>query len=1221
MSLLKTLLISVTLMLALNVSSQNNTTQAKSDTANYPYWIEMMQDESVNFYDVQRAFNIYWEGREITKGSGWKPFKRWEWWMESHIYPDGTRKPADQTYNEYVKYIKEHPDALKSEADWTNLGPFNIPSGDKGYSGLGRINAIAFHPTNPDIVYIGAPAGGMWEYDASQGTWTGTTDVLPVLGVSSIIVDWNNPDNIYIGSGDRDAGDSQGMGVFKSSDGGQTWELWNNGMGNVKVGRMIQHPDVYSTMYAATTGGVFKTTDAGATWTQTKSGTFKDIVFKPGNPDIIYAVKGGSLYKSTNAGTDWEQLTNGLAGGDRATIAVTEANPNVIYLIQTEGSSFKGLYKSANEGASFTEQSTTPNIMSWGCEGGEGGQAWYDLDIAADPNDQNTIYAGGVNCWKSIDGGVSWDINSHWYGGCNVPSVHADLHILEWNPINNRLYAGNDGGIYYTPDNGSSWPEITSGLAISQVYRIGQCASVKDKVINGYQDNGTSTYYGNNNWQVTHGGDGMECAFDYQEPEYSYATVYYGALIRKYNNGSSHTVGGNGVHGIDEDGGWITPFCLHETNTDIMFAGYKSIWRAIGIKTNSFTWQKIAQGGSNNINVVEQSPANTDVFYYSWKQHLYRTDNVMNNNPDWYDLSSNIPGSDNIRDIEANPFDENIVYVSKGSKVYKSVDKGINWEDITGTLPNINMNSIAYYVNSPEGIYVASDAGVYYRDATMDDWIMYSTGLPVDASVNEIEIYHNPSDASEDVIRAGTYGRGLWSSPVWQGIISADFEASETIIPTGCAIDFTDLSTGVPTSWEWTFEGATPLVSTEKNPQGISYIDEGTYNVTLVVTNVLGGDTKVKSGYITVSSDLLPEVDFYASDSIACSNKVVQFYDMSQNCPNHWDWSFEPNTVSFANGTSHYSTNPAIVFNEIGTYSVTVEVKNIIGTTILTKEDYITVGGITLPFYDDFESGDFGEKSWGIDNPDSKITWEVTDVGGNASGNKAAFMNFFDYVEAGGPRDRLITPALSFEGYDQVYLSLQYAYAQRFTIASDSLIIYLSDDCGDTWTRLYQNGEVGSVGNFATHELIEDPFVPAVAEDWCGEGWGADCITLDLAQWAGEQNVKIAFESYDRFNNNLYLDNIWIGLLTDIAEGVDNAGSFKVFPNPTDGGINILVRDSSESTVISVFNMQGVKVYETVTSGKENSLIQVDLNKFGKGIYIVHISNNSTVKVEKVVVK
>ncbi|OQX74089.1 MAG: hypothetical protein B6D61_11890, partial [Bacteroidetes bacterium 4484_249] len=748
-------------LISSNLISQTNTNQNNPDFSEYPYWIEMMQDESVNFYDVQNAFNTYWEGREITKGSGWKPYKRWEWWTERHINPDGTRHEADKVMKEYNKYLLSHPSAKKSVANWENLGPANIPS--KGYEGLGRINAVAFHPTDPDIVFIGAPAGGCWKHNESTGEWFSTTDDLPTLGVSSIVVDWNNPDNVYIGTGDRDAGDAVGLGVYKSNDGGLTWQQWNNGMGNTTVGRLLQHPFDPDMIYAATSSGIFKTTDAGANWSLIKSGGLKDIVFKPGDTGILFAAGDGRFYRSTDAGVNWQQITNGLPVGSRSVIAVTPDDPDYVYCLLSNGDSYKGIYRSTDSGNSFTEMSTSPNIMSWGCEGGSGGQAWYDLDVAADPNNKNIVFAGGVNCFKSIDGGVTWEISSHWWGDCNVPAVHADLHVLEFSPVNDRLYAGNDGGIYYTPDGGNTWPEITSGLPISQIYRIGQCKIDKDKAIIGCQDNGTSTYYGSSNtWQTTYGGDGMECAFDHTDPVYSYATIYFGDIYRKYNNSGSYQVGGYGIHGINEDGGWITPFCLHEGNSDIMFGGYKNIWRTEGIKTYSFTWEKITENGGNNINVVEHSPANYDIFYYAWSSQMFRTDNVMAENPEWISLSGFLPGSGHVFDIESSPVDENVVYITQGSGVYRSDDKGFNWTDITGSLPDINMNSLAYYKNSIEGIYVASDAGVYYRDASLDDWVMYSTGLPVDASVNEVEIYHNPDNPEEDVIRAGTYGRGLW---------------------------------------------------------------------------------------------------------------------------------------------------------------------------------------------------------------------------------------------------------------------------------------------------------------------------------------------------------------------------------------------------------------------------------------------------------------------------
>ena len=1216
MNKLKTLII-VLAISSISISktfSQQNGQVNQLDTANFPYWIHMMQDKSINFYDVQSAFNTYWEGRKISKGSGWKPYKRWEWWTEQHIYPDGSRYEADKVFKAYNQYLSEHPNAKSTNGDWENLGPFNLPGGEKGYKGLGRINAIAFHPTDPAIVFIGAPAGGLWKYE--DGNWSTTTDALPTLGVSSILVDWQNPNNIYIGTGDRDAGDAVGMGVFKSTDGGQTWQQWNNGMGNTIVGRMLQHPTNPQLIYAATNNGIFKTIDAGANWEQIKSGGSKDIIFKPGNPEIIYAVKGGEFYKSTDAGDNWEHITNGLVSGERAAIAVTPANPEVVYLIQTQSSSFKGLYKSVNSGQSFTEQSTSPNIMSWGCDGGDGGQAWYDLDIAADPNDENTIFAGGVNCFMSTDGGISWDISSQWWGDCGVPSVHADLHVLEYNPLNDRLYAGNDGGIYYSPDGGSSWPEITSGLPIGQVYRIGQCKITKDKIINGYQDNGTSTYYGNNNWQFTHGGDGMECAFDHTDDTYSYATLYFGEIIRKHNNGSSYTVGGEGQHGITESGGWITPFCLHESNSNVMYAGYKNIWRTDDVKSNNFTWKKLTNFGGSNINVVEHSPANNDLFYWSVGGTMYRSDEVMEDNPEWINLSQFLPGSGSIRDIESHPFDENIVYMSRGSKVYKSDNKAYSWEDITGTLPDINMNSLAFYPNSQEGIYVASDAGVYYRDASMVDWIMFSNGLPIDASVNEIEIYHNPSDPSEDAIRAGTFGRGMWSSPLWQGVLEANFEADQTNVPIGCEINFFDLSPGVPTSWAWTFEGATPVSSTQKNPEGISYATEGTYDVSLTVSNTEGSDTKTITGYITVSETAVPEVSFYANDSITCSGETISFFDESTNCPTGWEWNFSPGTITYENGTNQFSEEPQVSFNETGNYTVSLTVTNNAGNSTLTKEDYISNGGLALPFFDDFESGNLSAKSWTIENPDFNKTWEIATVAGNGSGTHAASMNFFDYIVPPGPRDRLISPVLSFEDFDQVYLSFRHAYAKRNTTVTDSLILYISNDCGDNWTRLFGYGEDGN-GSFATHELMTDPFTPSVSDDWCLSGWGASCIAIDLSAWAGQNNIQIAFESYNYLGNNLYIDDVHVGMLLDISENNPDFNEVQVFPNPSKDIVNIWVPNSDENSKISVFNMQGIEILTLKMENKEST--QLDLSDFVKGVYFLRIKTNSELIIKKII--
>jgi len=359
--------------------------------------------------------------------------------------------------------------------------------------------------------------------------------------------------------------------------------------------------------------------------------------------------------------------------------------------------------------------------------------------------------------------------------------------------------------------------------------------------------------------------------------------------------------------------------------------------------------------------------------------------------------------------------------------------------------------------------------------------------LPVDASVNEIEIYHDPVNPDEDVIRAGTYGRGLWSSPVWNDIPVADFEADETSISVGCSINFSDVSYGVPSSWEWTFEGGDPSTSSQKSPSDILYSDEGVYSVSLTVTNSEGSDTKIITGYITVTEAILSEVDFLADKLIVCTGTEVVFNDLSTNCPNEWEWEFIPNSIDFTNGTDQYSQNPEVIFNSTGSFSVTLTVTNEAGSSSLTKEDYIHTGGVSLPFAEDFESGDFNTEGWTISNPDADITWEITTVGGVPSGEKAAFINLHDYNPA-IPIDRLISPILSFSDFNEVFLSFKHAYAQKYTGITDSLVVYVSENCGESWIRVFEAGENGE-GSFATRQPIVSAFFPEDIEDWCGEDY------------------------------------------------------------------------------------------------------------------------------------
>ncbi len=1182
-----------------------------TDAADYPYWIEMMQDPEANFYTTVAAFEKYWEGREIEKSSGYKPFKRWENHWRDRIYADGTRRPANEAFNSYFQF-RETMGQRDNEftGDWENLGPIEKPgnAGTGQPNGNGRINAIAFHPTDADILYIGAPAGGLWVTEDGGETWTSNTDSLPTLGVSSILIDYSNTDIIYIGTGDRDAGDAVGLGIMKSTDGGLTFDLSNTGMGDVTVGRMIMHPSDPDIILAATSSGIYKTTSGGTFWSNEINGNFKEIVFKADDPNIVFASQGGSFYRSVNTGDSWTLITSGIGSASRGVIGVTEANADVVYFHTVSGSEYAATYQSTDAGLNFTEKATSPNIMSWGCNGGSGGQGWYDLDVAVDPNNENLLYSGGVNAWRSANGASSWSINSHWVGDCGVPAVHADCHVLEFSPVDGRLYAGNDGGIYWTDNNGANWTEITSGLAISQIYKIGQAATNKDKVMNGYQDNGSATYLGEDEGFLTvMGGDGMDCAYDHQDHRYAYGEYYNGAGIsRIFNNSNQGGIGG----GIGESGAWVTPFALDVTDPETMYVGMKNIWISHNIRSYNVQWTNISNFNTQNCRVVEQSEADAEIFYVAkWGDGLLRSDDISSASPQWTNLTGSLPIAGTPTDIETSPLYPDVVYMTLNYKVWKSEDRGFSWEDISLNLPVASTNTIEVYKNSDEGLYLGTDAGVFYKDNTMDEWLLFADGFPVSANVTEIEFYYDSLSPADDAIRVSTYGRGLWTSPTFYSTPIADFESNESNIPSGCAIDFIDKSTGIPHQWAWSFEGATPDTSNEQNPVNIQYLNQGTFAVSLTVSNPAGTDTKTITEYITVSDAMLPIVNFMAEDTVQCTGGITQFIDQSEGCPIQWLWSFSPDNIVYIDGTDETSENPLVQFNESGAYSVSLTVTNSAGESSITKENYIFAGGQLLPFSERFQGDSYAAMGWSVNNPDGNTTWELTTLNGT---DQLSWMNFFDYTNFEA-RDYLTSPLMNFSGLETVLMYFEYAYAQRYN-QKDSLIVNISSDCGESWTRVYANGPDGE-GIFATSEPSDNFFEPTSTADWCGSGYGADCPIIDLSNWAGQANIKIQFEAFNKFGNNLYLNNVEVGSTVGLFDKNANGDGFSIFPNPASTSITIT---GNENAQIDLFDLQGKNVLSVIPKSIQTTL---DIQSLQKGIYFVRITGESATKTVKLIIQ
>ena len=822
-------------------------------------WVNGMFSPENNFFVTQENFESFWDEKTIEKGKGWKQFKRWEAFMAPRVNQDGSF-PYKSLYREYLKTKNQLRSSNVVQANWTAVGPTQVPLQSSGRKrGIGRLNVIEFDPNNPSTLWVGAPAGGLWKSTDAGLSWTSNTDLLPNLGVSDIAIDPTNSDIMFIATGDRDAGDTYSYGIMKSQDGGLNWDstgLSFSFVQSYRGNRILINPSntdqiIVSTRRASGTGEVYRSIDGGDNFNLQLQKNLISMEFNPTNPNIIY---GGSqiggpagFFKSTDNGQNWTQITNGLpsSGVDRCQIAVTPANPDIVYaLFCGSDDGFYGLYKSIDQGNTWIAQSDSsnaPNLLGWSSDGTDsGGQGWYDLSLTVSPTDENLIFVGGVNTWQSNDGGVNWNISSHWYGGGGVEYKHADEHYLRYNEDNGILYSANDGGLYYSNNDGQTWTDISDGLQISQFYRSGVSQTNSDLIISGAQDNGTLLMNGLNFWSAVRGGDGMECAIDPTNPNIMYSTVYYGALSKSNNGGDSW----NDIAPAN-DGAWVTPFTLDPSNPNRIVAGYQEVWES---NDGGNSWNSLTNGqAGGTIDAIAVAKSDGNVIYFSEYNEIYVT---QDNGQNWLNINNNLPNR-SISYISIDPNDAGKVWISysgfgNGNKVYKTSNYGASWTNISAGLPNLPANCVIINNNNPasEELYVATDLGVYYRDTSLTLWEPFNNGLP-NVIVNELEIQYQTNE-----LIATTYGRGVWktSLPITSPPI-ADFTTNDTSfcnIPAEVTITNSSLNSS---SFYWDFgDGNT---STDFNPTH-TYTSFGNYTVSLISTGPLGSDTIIQNNVISI---------------------------------------------------------------------------------------------------------------------------------------------------------------------------------------------------------------------------------------------------------------------------------------------------------------------------------------------------------------------------------
>ena len=716
-----------------------------------------------------------------TPSSGWKPYQRLLWLAETRGNASGV--PAFRLRADAVDLAVRHRAARSSQAGWFATGPTDL---------AGRCLSVDFDPTDPGVVYLGAASGGLWKSTDGGDNWSPITDDLPTLAIGAVCVLASDPNVVLIGTGEGSGAASAnlalgpfGAGIFKSTDAGATWQTTNISYGGASSHGFSVIEDEPSTgvILAGANDGLYRSTDDGDTWTQVETNAnYFDVKWKPGDPSRVYVTRGRDpFFNFPNAGNGVRVSTDGgltfaRAGTGQPTssnitktkIAVTAADPSVIYAHFVNFSTFQtlGIYRSTDDGANWSLRSTQ-NMT--------GSQGWYNLVMAADPDDPDRIVTGGTPLHSSNDGGLNYtqETNSFLPGG-NGSTPHWDLHGIAYEPGNSdALWVLTDGGPWRSTDDGSTWTSRREGLVTYQFYDI--CVAQTDPLVTlgGTQDNGIPRRVGPDSWlETTLNADGMVCNVHPTNKTIVYGEAQFGNHFKSLNGGLSWSQINTGITG---GGLWVTPVDQSQTAPRTLYTMTTS---GIFKTTNGGNlWTNVAPHAARWISI---SPVDENVV---WTVSNFVGLWVTTDGGATWTLPATFPATGTESKVHADPADPASAFVTFGyygtgsPRVLRTTDYGASWLDVSGDLPDIPANTFVADPDRPDDWYVGTDVGVWSSTDGGVTWTPFGTGLP-NALIVDLEIQR-----SGRKLVAGTHGRGAWEVDLPAGAVDAPAVAAGAASP------------------------------------------------------------------------------------------------------------------------------------------------------------------------------------------------------------------------------------------------------------------------------------------------------------------------------------------------------------------------------------------------------------------------------------------------------
>lgn len=808
------------------------------------YIYELMENNQLSLDEIKQKADDYFAVVGRGQGTGHKHFMRWFYERQFHVDDHGLLIPYELEYRRTVEALSKMGRINKREA-WVELGPSNFNVTTSWNPGVGRVRWVAVDPNDNNNIYAASDGGGVWKSTDGGTNWTSTMEnkTAEYFSTNYIVFDPANSNIVYtVLYNNR---------IVKSTDGGATWNAMYSGSPS-STKRIVIIPNNSSIMCSTSSSGIHRSTNGGTTWTlvQSVSGGMEDIRMQPGSNDIMYASGSSTatFWRSIDGGATWTNITSGITNVGRTLIGVSPADPNIVYLVQANGSLFGRMYKSTDAGLNFTttvvgDPLLGTNYFGYEPDGtGTTGQATHDMAIAVNPTNADEVHIAGILCWKSTNGGTSFTATTDWVYPNSIGYNHADVHCLNY--VGATLYSSSDGGVCKSINDAGDWTYLWSGCAVKQLYRI-CCAKTNANTIGcGAQDNGQAYKLNGGVWNQWMGADGMDVAISTTDHNTAIGCYQYGGIYRTTNGGSSYS-----ALTAPGSGNWVTPVVWHPNNADTVYSGYAGVYRSANKGTN---WTKISGTTiASNINCLAVAASNTQFIYASVGAVLYFT---WNGGTTW----SSVTLGGSISSIAVHPQIANKVYVTTtaiSSNVLVSTNGGTSFTAISTGLPGVAARAITVDDNTDESVYVGMNTGVYYKDNVNTNWVVYGTGLP-EVAIQDIEIQKSGAK-----VRIATYGRGVWEISAMNNnpVCNAPTGLNTTNITTNSAtVAWTAVSGAVSYTVEYK-ENISSIWNTLPNTTSTSINITGLNPATLydwhVKTNCTGGSSAyVASSFTTLST-------------------------------------------------------------------------------------------------------------------------------------------------------------------------------------------------------------------------------------------------------------------------------------------------------------------------------------------------------------------------------